>query len=190
MKKIKKILFTIVCFLTGTLVHGQIDRNLMMGNWREGKGKYIYTNFVFRHEGRNDIGGVTNIGYQTPQQLQSEILEKAYNQMWNKEKTEQTLRDFDPKKISFIIHFYLTRLTINAANTENFTLIVMDSLNQNELYRKQLDSNVPEIPPYGSSYWWNYDMIDVPGGMSGKVYIYIIDNRSRDNNRFLFEINL
>lgn len=190
MKKIKKILFTIVCFLTGTIAHGQIDRNLIMGNWREGKEKYIYTNFVFRHQGRNDIGGATNIGYQTPQQLQSEMLEKANNEMWTKEKIEQTLQVFDPKKISFVIHFYLTRLTINSANTENFTIIVMDSLNQNELFRKQLDSDVPQIPPYGSSYWWNYDMIYVPKGISGRVYIYVIDGLSRDNNRFLFEINL
>jgi hypothetical protein len=71
-----------------------------------------------------------------------------------------------------------------------FTVIVRDSTDNNEIYRKELDDDIPNVPSSGSSYWWNYASITLPTAISGKVYIYVIDKLGRDNGKFKFELTL
>ena len=55
------------------------------------------------------------------------------------------------------VSLYIMRLTIDGANTDMFTVIIRDSTDKNEIYRKELKSSVPETPSTSTgNYWWNY----------------------------------
>jgi hypothetical protein len=70
-----------------------------------------------------------------------------------------------------------------------FTIIVRDS-SETEIFRKELKSDVPEVPSSGSSYWWNYALIPLPKIIQNKIYVYVIDRLGNDNSKFKFEIKL
>ena len=55
----------ILTFYISAVSFGQIDDNLMEANWKPEKEKVIYGNTILRFDGKNDIGGITNIGYET-----------------------------------------------------------------------------------------------------------------------------
>jgi hypothetical protein len=169
---------------------GQIDDNLIKANWKPGKEKIIYGNTIFRHEGKNDIGGMLNVGFQTFAQVKADIEQKAVKEMWTPEKKKETIEYYEKFPGGGIIHLYLTRLTIDEANTGMFTVIVKDSTSSNEILRKDLKSDIASTPLSGSSYWWNYASIPIPHKINGKIYIYIIDKLRKDNNKFKFEVKL
>jgi len=88
------------------------------------------------------------------------------------------------------ITIYLMRSTIGAANTDYFTIIVKDSL-ENEIYREKLPNRIPSVPESGSPFWTNWGYISIPTPLHGKNFIYVIDGLGGDNNtKFKFEINL
>lgn len=173
-------------FIT-TLLFGQIDDNLMKANWKPGKEKVICGNAILRLEGKNNVDGITNIGYQSFEQVKSVLEKDAEREMWTEEKKNKTIESYSKSASGGLISLYLTRLTIDAANTDMFTVIVKDST-ENEIYREELKSVIPETPSSGSSYWWNYAAILLPEKIQGKFYIYIIDHLGKDNSKFKFEI--
>lgn len=147
-------------------------------------------NSILRVEGKNDIGGILNIGFQTYSQLLEDIEELAVKQMWTAEKKEESIKSYEKFASGGMIDIYLTRLTIDAANTEMFTVIVKDSTDSNEILREDLDSEIPNVPSSGSDYWWNFTSIPLPIQTKGKIYIYVIDKLGGDNNKFKFELNV
>jgi hypothetical protein len=187
MKKTITFLFAI---LIASFSYGQIDKNLKKANWKPGKEKVLYGNTIVRHLGKNTISGMTNLGYQTFEQVISEVNQKANDEMWTAEKKNKTIEAYQKFSAGGILHLYLTRLTIDAANTKMFTVIVKDSEDNNEIFRKELKSNIANTPTSGSDYWWNYASIHIPEKINGKVFIYIIDRLGRDNNKFKFEMVL
>lgn len=187
MKKTTTVLLFAIMMLSG---FGQIDDNLMKANWKPGKEKIIYGNTILRHEGKNDIGGMLNVGFQTLAQIKAEIEQKADKEMWTPQKKNETIDAYEKLAGGGMIYVYLTRLTINAANTNMFTVIVKDSTDSEEILRKDLSSDVPNTPPSGSSYWWNYASVPIPEKIYGAIYIYIIDKLGGDNNKFKFEVRL
>jgi hypothetical protein len=182
----KKTTTLLLTFLT-TFAFGQIDENLMKPNWKPSKEKIIYGNTIFRLEGNNDIGGMTNIGFQNFAQLKSDLEKKAEKQMWTPEKKNETIETYKKLAAGGLIYLYLSRLTLAAANTNMFTVIVKDSTDNNEILREDLESTIPNTPATGSNYWWNYTSIPIPVKIKGKIYIYIIDKIGLENNKFKFE---
>lgn len=185
----KKILQIILISLIATSCFGQIDNNLMNGNWKTEKEKVIYGNNVMRVEGKNDIRGMTNVGYETFAQLKAGIEKDAEKQMWTEEKKNETIKLYNKFSSGGLIHLYITRLTIDAANTKMFTIIVKDSA-ETEIFRKELESDVPNVPSSGTRYWWNYESIALPISIQGNVSIYVIDRLGKDNSKFRFDIKL
>lgn len=74
---VKKNIGILFLVLLPTFSFGQIDNNLLNDNWKVGKEKIIYENSILRIQGKNDISGVTNIGFQTIEQKKAEIEKKA-----------------------------------------------------------------------------------------------------------------
>ena len=172
-----------------TVSFGQIDDNLMKANWKPEKEKVIYGNTILRLEGKNDIGGMTNVGYESFAQVKAGLEKDAEKEMWTEEKKNETIESYSKFASGGMIHLYLTRLTIDAANTEMFTIIIKDFA-ETEIFRKELKSDVPNVPSSGSSYWWNYASIPLTATIQGKIYIYVIDRLGNDNSKFKFEIKL
>ena len=179
----------ILTFYISAVSFGQIDDNLMEANWKPEKEKVIYGNTILRFDGKNDIGGITNIGYETFAQVKARIEKDAEKEMWTEEKKNLKIESFSKFARGGLIHLYLTRLTIDAANTEMFTIIVKDST-ETEIFRKELKSDIPNVPSSGSSYWWNYASIPIATNIQEKIYVYVIDRLGDDNSKFKFEIKL
>jgi hypothetical protein len=187
----KKSTTTLLLTILTTFAFGQIDDNLKRVNWKPGKERIIYGNTIFRHEGRNDIRGVLNIGFQTFAQVKADIEQMAEKEMWTPEMKTRKIESYERLSSGGLIHLYLTRLTIDAANTNMFTVIIKDSTDNNEILRLDLKRNIPNTPLIsGSNYWWNYTTIPIPDKINGNIYIYIIDKLGGDNNKFKFELKL
>ncbi len=179
----------ILTSLISTVSFGQIDDNMMKANWKTEKEKVIYGNTILRVEGKNDIRGITNIGYETFAQVKAGIEKDAEKEMWTEEKKNEKIASYSKFASGGLIHLYLTRLTIDAANTNMFTIIVKDST-ETEIFRKELKSDVPNVPSSGSNYWWNYTTIPITANIQGKIYVYVIDRLGNENSKFKFEIKL
>ena len=118
-----------------TVSFGQIDDTLMKANWKPEKEKVIYGNTILRLEGKNDIGGMTNVGYESFAQVKAGLEKDAEKEMWTEEKKNKTIESYSQFASGGMIHLYLTRLTIDAANTEMFTIIIKDSA-ETEIFKK------------------------------------------------------
>lgn len=186
----KKATIILLFSMMTTFAFGQIEENLIKANWKPGKEKILYGNTILRHEGKNGIGGVLNVGFQTLAQVKADLEQKADKEMWTPEKKKETIESFEKFASGGMIRLYLTRLTIDAANTDMFTVIVKDSTDSNEILREDLKSNIPHTPSSGSNYWWNYSSILIPDKIDGNIFIYIIDKLGGDNNKFKFEVKL
>lgn len=187
MKKTTILLFTILTLFTTSAI-GQSADKLVGKNWRPGQEKTIYGNTILRHEGKNDIAGTTNVGFMTLNQVKQDIEEQADKEMWTTEKKEDKIKEAEEYMAGGKIHLYVERLTIESANLRWFTVIVRDSTDNNEIYRRDLESDVPNTPLGGSDYWWNVGIISIPEKIEGKIYIYIIDKLMSD--KFKFEVKL
>jgi len=185
MKRSATILF--LTFLS-KLAFGQIDENLSNSNWQPGEEKTLYGNKILRHSGKNDIGGMTNVGYENLTQVKANLEKKADSEMWTPEKKKIYIGAYEKSAAGGMIYLYLTRLTIEAANTNMFTIIVRDSTDSIEIIRKELEYDIPNTPPIGSDYWSNYDLMPIRKEFSGRVYVYIIDRLGGENNKFKFEL--
>jgi hypothetical protein len=176
-------------FLT-IFAFSQVDMNLAKSNWKVGKEKIIYGNTIIRLEGVNNNFGITNVGYQTLDQLKAQIEIDAGKEMWTPDKKKETIDNYEKSYAGGWIHLYFTRLTIGAANTEMFTIIVKDSTDNNEILRKELENTIPNTPPAGSNYWWNYVITPLPSAIKGKFFIYVIDKLGQENAKTKFEVAL
>ena len=183
----KKIALLFLTSFMSSISIGQIDDNLTKINWKIDKEKVIYGNTTLRIEGINDIGGMTNIGYETFEQVKAGIEKDAEKQMWTDEKKLKKIESYSTFMSGGLIHLYITRLTIAAANTEMFTIIVKDST-ETEIFRKALKNNIPNVPSSGNDYWWNYTTIPITKNIQGNFFVYVIDRLGNDNSKFKFEI--
>jgi len=188
--KMKKLMMYLLIALISATTFAQIDPVLMKANWRVGKEKTVYEHTIIRHEGNNDIGGITNIGYESLEQIIEKIEKRAEEEMWAEEEKNNMIESFKTYAQGGIINLYITRLTIHAANLEMFTVIVRDSTDQNEIYRENIERDIPNTPRTDSDYWWNYTGVAIPVEVSGTLFVYVIDKLGGDNNKFKFEIKL
>ncbi|MCC7303775.1 MAG: hypothetical protein IT233_14135 [Bacteroidia bacterium] len=187
MRKLAPLLLSCLILVSS---YAQIDKQLKMATWKIGKEKIIYENKITRLEGENKWGA-TNVGYERYEQIISEIEKDAEREMWTPEKKAETLETYKESASGGRVSLYIMRLTIDGANTDMFTVIIRDSTDKNEIYRKELKSSVPETPSTSTgNYWWNYSTVHIPNAMKGKIFIYVIDKLGRDNAKFKFEINI
>lgn len=126
---------------------------------------------VKRLSGRHKYGGVTKVEYYSLTQLIDELKEDAEKQMWPPGKLETSINSYKSFYKGGLVRLYIERITIGAANTEYFSIIIKD-LNEDELYRVELDS---DIPSYSSDNWWNYGYVYVNKKIKAPFYVYVID---------------
>ena len=67
----------------------------------------------------------------------------------------------------------IERATIDAANTDMFAIIINDTSGR-ELYRKELDFNVPEVS-LGEDNWWNIKLLSLDKKIRPPFYVYVVD---------------
>ena len=73
----KKIILTSILALITNMLFAQFDSNLSQASWKVGKEKIIFGNTILRIEGKNDTGGMTNVGYIDLEQIKAGIIKDA-----------------------------------------------------------------------------------------------------------------
>jgi len=120
---------------------------------------------------RQKYGGKTKIEYQSLPQLLDEVRILSLKQMWTKEKLQTTLNTYKNTCKGGQVRLYIERITIGAANTDMFSIIIKDT-SESELYRVDLDNDIPE---YSSDWWWNYGYAYINKRIKIPFYVYVVD---------------
>ncbi|MCI1265107.1 MAG: hypothetical protein LKG19_00950 [Saprospiraceae bacterium] len=132
--------------------------------------------------GKHKYGGVTKIEYQSLAQLIDEAKKQSEKEMWPKEKLQSTIDVYKSGWKGGLVRLYIERTTIGSANTEMFSIIMKDT-NENELFRVELDSDIPE---YSSDNWWNYGYAYIDKRIKVPFYVYVVDRL--EDAPFKFEV--
>ena len=139
---------------------------------------------VKKISGKHKYGGSTKIEYQSLQQLITETKKQSEKEMWTKEQFQSRIEALKAVSIGGRIRLDIERITIGSANTEYFTIIIQDS-SENELFRKTLESDIPNPSP-SSDNWWNIAICSVDKRIKAPFYVYIID--ALEEAPFKFEV--
>ena len=139
---------------------------------------------VKRISGKHKYGGVTEIGYKSLSQILSEIEKKAEKEMWTMEDKQSKVEAYKTFYKGGQIRLDIERTTIGSANTKYFSIIIKD-LSENELYRIDLDSDVPETPN-SNDYWWNISIEGIEKRIRAPFYVYVVDRL--EDAPFKFEV--
>jgi hypothetical protein len=144
--------------------------------WKTGKTKEINGYSILREEG---AGRSTPYIYFTDQEtLINDAIEDAESEMWTQDKKETRLAVLS--STSGLLHFQVVGSTIEEGNTKHFSIIIQ-SLSGEELFRKRLDSSVPdyEVTDYGTL-WTNYDVVFIPLDAAPPFRVFAINHYQSD----------
>lgn len=124
----------------------------------------------------------TSIKYSSIIQEIDELKKQADKEMWTKEKLDSMIDEYKKSAIGGIVELEIERYTIDAANTEYFSIIVKDS-NDVEIYREDLKSSVPNVPNDNHE-WWNVGSIFLPKRIKAPFYVYVVDKIEETNFKY------
>lgn len=132
--------------------------------------------------GKLKYGGSTKIEYNSLLQILAETEATAEKEMWTKKEKQYQLESYKDVCKGGRIILKIERTTIGGANTEYFTIIVKD-LNELELYRTKLDSDIPNTPN-SNDYWWNISVRDISQRIKAPFYVYVVDAIEKETFKF------
>lgn len=168
-------------------VFSQIESQLWKAGWKAGKNRKMGNHEILKVEGIEKYG-YTNIQYMSRIDVINETKRRADKEMWTAEKLQKTLGLFDSTKYGGRIVLSIGRITIGAANTKYFTIIIKDK-DGNEVFRKKFDEAIPEVPSSGSEIWTNiksesvWDVV-----LSTPFDVFIIDAIDDENPKTQFRV--
>ncbi len=140
--------------------------------WKTGKAKEIKGYSILREEG---LGRSTPyIYYEDTKYRLSQLEIRAESEMW--EESKRRANEIGIMGSSGIIKLKITASTIEAGDTDNFTVIVK-SIEGEELFRQRLESSVPDYSIInGITYWTNYASLVLPSGITPPFRVFTIDS--------------
>ena len=124
-------------------------------------------------EGKHKYGGYTKVSYMNTLQLLTNARKTSIKEMWNSEKLESKIINYKNYCRGGQLRIDIGRPTIGAANTEMFTIIIKDSADI-EIFRQDLDSNIPETPSADDN-WWNIEIINLEKKIRPPFNVYVVD---------------
>ena len=189
---IKKYLALI--FLLSTLFSfAQEDQALYTRIWSNGQSVEIFGHDVLRIFGEdydrtsdnNLFIPITNIAYQTLDQLIEDVNEEAKKSSWNEKKVNKETNKYKQIAHGGAIVLYIQRNNQDAANTKWYTITIRDK-NEKELFKKTLNWQVPNMEDFNQ--WSNtaYIYIDIP--LSIPFYVYVSELQMENIDDYKFEI--
>ncbi len=171
-----KTIITLLTILTSLTVFSQTyNAEFHKRKWKIGKEKIIKQNRITRLEGRNNASAITNIYYETLEQSIANLRRTAGKEMWLQEKLDRLIKASREVAIGGNIHILIERPTIDAANMEYFSIIIKDSEDKEELFRKDFENVIPNTPAGNSDLWSNYEIQVIDNNPGDSFNVYIID---------------
>lgn len=131
-------------------------------------------------------GGYTRIKYSNTLQTLDEARANAKKKMTADDELASDLQSIREIGLGGTLRLDIGRGTIGAANTKWFTIVIKD-MNDKELFRKQLDNDIPETPSSGMSggNWWNIDILGIDKKIRPPFYVYVADQLQDAPFKFL-----
>jgi len=121
--------------------------------------------------GKHKYDGKTEITYQSLSHKIEEIKKTAAKEMWAEDKLDEKISAFKEEGKGGMLSFRFDRITIDAANTDMFTVIVKDA-NDKEIYREDLPGSVPN---HSNDMWYNFGVAIIPERINTPFYVYLVD---------------
>jgi hypothetical protein len=185
-----KILITLaLVLLTQVVAFSQSDiKKISASSWAPGSSKVIYGSEIKKLEGKNGtFQGITNVAFRSPEYFRDDYKKTAAEEMWTSEQLEDALNEIENSYPGGMVVLYILRSTRGSADTDNFTIIIKNS-NEEEIFRETLEDDFPE---YSNGNYWNFGYVSITEKLTGKNYIYVVDAFGDSNNKiFKFELNL
>jgi hypothetical protein len=175
----RKSFLTIVLLITVSSLFAQDETVLYTSNkWKGGQEKTIYGHTIWKDVNPTSYG-YTHISFKDSTTMINEIIKRGKDQMVPQAEINNDLKTLRKLAPGGIINIYIGRLTIGAANTEYFSIVIQDDAG-NEVYREALGEDIPETPK-GSGYWWNTGSIFIPTVLKTPFHVYVIDRLDEKN---------
>lgn len=168
----KTITAIFMIFTSLTLFSQTYNAEFQKGKWKIGKEKVIKQNRITRLEGKNNGSAITNIYYETLEQSIENLRRTAGKEMWLQEKLDRLINASKEVAIGGNIHILIKRPTIDAANMEHISIIIKDSEDKEELFRKDFESVIPSIPASNSKLWSNYEIQVINKDLGDSFNVY------------------
>ena len=134
--------------------------------------------------GKHKYGGSTTIEYKNLSQLLQDDAKEADKEMRSEVDRNERIFYFKKNYIGGQIRLDIERITIGSANFEDFSVIIKD-LNDNELYRYELEPDIPETPN-SKDMWWNINLTNIDKKIKAPFYVYVVDDLA--DSPFKFKI--
>ncbi|MCW4469104.1 hypothetical protein OGH69_09025 [Flavobacterium sp. MFBS3-15] len=132
--------------------------------------------------GKHKYGGTTELKYTSLVQEIENLKKESAKEMWSEDKLKSETDILKRSAKGGIVMLTVERSTIDAANSDMFSIIVKDK-DEKEIYREDFDSNVAEV---SSSVWWNINNSFIPSKVKAPFYVYVVDGLQ--DAPFKFEI--
>lgn len=138
---------------------------------------------IVRVEGHNDHAGETHIKYLSPSLLKEDDRKRAEKHQWTEDRIKAEEANIDRFSAGGVIQVDILRATEAAANTENFTVVVMDKEGR-EIMRKPLPAEAHLT--HRGNYYGAMAMCTINRKIEGSFFIIVIDHL--DKKEYKFEV--
>ncbi len=189
---IKKYLTAVLLFVT-IFSFAQDDQALYTRIWPNDHSVKIFGHDVLRIFGEdydrtsdnNLFIPITNVAYQTLDQIIEETNEEASKSSWSEKKTTKEVNKYKQMAQGGAIVLFIQRNNQDAANTKWYTITIRDK-NEKELFKKSLNWQVPNMEDFNQ--WSNtaYIYIDIP--LTIPFYVYVSELQMENIDDYKFEI--
>jgi uncharacterized protein YheU (UPF0270 family) len=189
----KQSFITLLFICVSTFIFGQQDEALYTRIWPEGQTVKIFGHDVLRvfgeqynrYSDNNTFIPITNVAYQTQDQIIEEIKEEGKKSSWSEKKLDKELNKIKQNAAGGMVVLYLRRNSQDAANTKWYTITVRDK-DEKVLFKKTLSWQVPNMEDFDQ--WSNTAYIDIDIPLTIPFYIYVSQLQMSNINDYKFEI--
>ena len=136
---------------------------------------------IVRVEGLNDRTGETHVKYLSPDMLKEDDRKRAEKYQWTEDRIKAEEANIDRFSPGGVIQVDILRTTAAAANTGNFTVVVLDK-EEKEVMRKSLPTE--SHLSHRLNYYGAMAMCTISKKMEGPFFILLIDNHNKKEFKF------
>lgn len=126
----------------------------------------------------------THIEYASIEHLIAEKRKEADTKMWTADKYESEIQLMKKKQPGGLITLKIERITIGAANTKYFSIII--EKDGERIMEQTGRDEIAERPSSGNDYWWNLELFPISQKVELPFKVYVIDQLGP--KRFEFEV--
>jgi len=193
LNKMKKLTLFLLLISASAFVFSQDDQALYTRIWPDGQTVNIFGHDVLRVFGEdynrtsdnNIFIPITNVAYQSFDQIIEDVNDEAKKSSWNEQKTSKEINKYKQMAQGGAIILYIKRNNQDAANTKWYTITIRDK-NDKEIYKKSLNWQVPNMEDFNQ--WSNTAYIYLDVELTIPFYVYVSQMQMDNIDDYKFEI--